>query len=174
MAYNDKLNLINKFTLQGFDVQHNLYRTNDKMRFPVVKDGDTNDSHGSTIYSLLLIQKLISSVSMTEKSYTIDYSKYLNSIYVTIPAEDIVCAYVDIGRSIVVSPETAYPFGVPTLSGEIVTCNVNFIQNTIALYTKGDWHRYEAFIVLNLVIKDNLADILVSDSMPIRYNEFVK
>lgn len=174
MSSTTKISLLNNFSLRGFDCQNNFFRTNDKMMFPVVKNGDNNQTHESTIYSLLLQQPLTKSVSTEEQLYTITYSKQINTVYTKIPAEDIVCAYVDISRSVVVSPETAYPFGSPTIYGEIVTCNVNFVQNYIIVSTKGDWSRYKALIVLNLIVKDTLANIYSFNSMPIQYNEFVK
>lgn len=72
------------------------------------------------------------------------------------------------------SPECAYPFGVPTTAGEIVTGNVKFLNHYITLSTKGDWRRYTAYIVLNIVVKDELRGLLDFTHMPLEYGSFVK
>lgn len=174
MASNTTLNLFNRFSLRGFMAQDRVFRTNDSMYFPEIKNKDEPIAHKSTIYSTLLVQVLSNSINMNEKVYTVDYSKAINSVFSKIPDDYIVCAYIDISRSAVMSPECAYPFGVPTTAGEIVTGNVKFLNHYITLSTKGDWRRYTAYIVLNIVVKDELRGLLDFTHMPLEYGSFVK
>ena len=174
MASTTHLNLFNRFSLQGFNTTNSLVRSNVLMHFPGVKNEDIGVAPLCTIYSLLLQLKLTQSTSMNEIVYTVDYSKQLNYDGTVVSSQDIVCAYIDTSRSVIVSPEFSYPFGAPTTAGEIVTGNTEFIKNYIAIVTKGDWSRYTAMIVLNLVIKDKKFQQHVQyPQFPLTYKDFV-
>lgn len=174
MALTDKINLFNTFGLCGVDVQHNLIKQNVAMLYPQCKEGMQGGTY-STVYSLLLEQPLSKSIDSARQVYSVNFKNYITRSGIT--DADIVCEYIDISRSVVVSTYASYPFGVPISSTEQVTGYINFINHTMDIITTGNWRNYTANIVVNVIVKDKIKDAMKSPYsvyVPPTYKKIIK